>query len=73
MDLAVFIGFQMKLAGFDWSTNKELSAILDTLTDLNFLQYDKQHDVARVNPYYIDTYGNNQSQEINPITGIKRA
>lgn len=55
--LATFIGFQFKLAGYDWRSTQELGVIMDTLMDIGFIEYDKNMDKARINPIYIKHYG----------------
>ena len=55
--LATFIGFQFKLAGYDWRSTQELGAIMDTLMSIGFIEYDKNMDKARIKPIYIQHYG----------------
>ena len=54
IEMAMVVGFQMKLVGVDYRTNEEMAAIMTTLDEVGFLEKKKDPTfLVRINPAYV--------------------
>jgi hypothetical protein len=47
-DFGVIAGYQLKLAGLDWRSSRELAEILTVMTDVEFLELNENLNEVRV-------------------------